>query len=497
MLPPMPARLAILSLLAFGCQDPPEPARVAIVGIDGGDWDVLDPLIATGRLPNLARLRQQGATAAMDVDSGKSPESWTTLASGHPREKHGVWVPDGPFDDPVVPPANVRVKRLWDIAGKHDRRALVVDWWVTWPPYPISGVMVSRDCPLCQGTFASCPDNAVQQRGAPITPDSGREEMERLELLADDSTAVMRGWLDEPFDLAMLPYYGLDAALHNLWSDYQAVAGSEDLSVLDEQERARVKQGYEIVVDAAELADALLGEAMTWSGPDGFVLVVSDHGHTGREDTLRHLTLSRSLIDGKKGTTTRGTFNVDGQRVVISARQRRVASAVTGAGYLFRYPVVEVAPDALKARLLATTARDGQPLFVEASGFLLPSPELQRTVHTAVGGHVESAFSVYVNSGEHPRDEAGIFGLLGPGVAPGPLEGPVRSVDVAPTALWLMGLPVGKDMAGQPVVEALRSAERKRVLTVATHEDGERPWAVDAPRPEVPHERLKALGYVQ
>ena len=34
--------------------------KVFVLGLDGATWDVLEPLLQDGLLPNLARLREQG-----------------------------------------------------------------------------------------------------------------------------------------------------------------------------------------------------------------------------------------------------------------------------------------------------------------------------------------------------------------------------------------------------------------------------------------------------
>ncbi len=36
-------------------------SRVFVIGLDGGSWNVIDPLIARGKLPNLSRLKKEGA----------------------------------------------------------------------------------------------------------------------------------------------------------------------------------------------------------------------------------------------------------------------------------------------------------------------------------------------------------------------------------------------------------------------------------------------------
>ena len=53
---------AILGLSAWNCARAGEKprAKVLLIGIDADDWDVIGPLLDEGKLPNLARLRDEG-----------------------------------------------------------------------------------------------------------------------------------------------------------------------------------------------------------------------------------------------------------------------------------------------------------------------------------------------------------------------------------------------------------------------------------------------------
>jgi hypothetical protein len=60
--------------------------RVFIFGFDGATWDVLDPMFATGRLPNLAALAARGRTFALETFQPTfSPVIWTSVATGQDR----------------------------------------------------------------------------------------------------------------------------------------------------------------------------------------------------------------------------------------------------------------------------------------------------------------------------------------------------------------------------------------------------------------------------
>jgi predicted AlkP superfamily phosphohydrolase/phosphomutase/tetratricopeptide (TPR) repeat protein len=96
------------------------------------------------------------------------------------------------------------------------------------------------------------------------------------------------------------------------------------------------------------------------------------------------------------------------------------------------------------------------------------------------------------------RDE-GIFLVTGPGVRRGARLPPVSILDIAPTILWAMGLPVSDEMPGRPIVQAFEPdfVDARPVERIATYETGEREAeAVEGGEDEAIQERLRALGYL-
>ena len=66
--------------------------RVLLVGTDGGEWSVMDPLMSAGRLPNYASLASRGRTARLKtIEPTFSPIIWTSVATGKVPEKHRIW----------------------------------------------------------------------------------------------------------------------------------------------------------------------------------------------------------------------------------------------------------------------------------------------------------------------------------------------------------------------------------------------------------------------
>lgn len=161
-----------------------EGHKVFLVGFDGCTWDVLDPLLAEGRLPNFQRLIEQGSSGVLwsemaviqpFADSAskgmRTPVIWETIATGRTPRDHGIWdfyrtrmrglkatlpmrlpVP-GPLGRllqvhyKAVHSTDGRQLRLWEILEKFNLPSLVVGWVDTWPAFAmkedVAGVQVS------------------------------------------------------------------------------------------------------------------------------------------------------------------------------------------------------------------------------------------------------------------------------------------------------------------------------------------------------------------
>src|SRR5262245_25621119 len=122
--------------------------RLLLVGIDGADWDVIDELIARGRVPNLARLKREGAWARLRSSVPTlSPLLWTTAATGKTPDRHGIndFLVADPRTGQRVPINSTfrRTKAIWNILTEAGLPSDVIAWWATWPAESILGHLVS------------------------------------------------------------------------------------------------------------------------------------------------------------------------------------------------------------------------------------------------------------------------------------------------------------------------------------------------------------------
>jgi hypothetical protein len=389
-----------------------EMPRVAVIGVDGCDWEKLAPLVEAGRLPTFQKLMDGGAYGPLlSIEPLVSPRIWTTIATGKTVDKHGI---QGFVNERGVP-VNATMwtaTPIWDIVSGHGAPVGVVGWYVTWPVEARNGFIISdRVHSLVRG-----PVQAAQSLAG--TPTNGRlEAFGAFEFdpaykryPTSEKRYLQNRIVDEPLrwgylrdhvysELAfrLCPAYrptftavyfrGVDFVQHFFWkySDPEPFGG---VTPAEEAAYGGVIASY------YEYQDGLLARLLDALGDDVNVILVSDHGFQARLD-----------------------------------------------------------PDPSR-------------------------PEL---------------------TGMH--DLRGVFIASGPAFrAAGHYEG-ATILDIAPTALAVMGLPVAEDMDGRVLEEIIRSEhlERHPVSTLASYEPvlGRERGEIGSTMDDSIKEQLRSLGYIE
>jgi tetratricopeptide (TPR) repeat protein len=286
--------------------------RLLVVGLDGADWEILDPLLEQGRMPNLARLVNEGVRAKLlTISPMLSPVIWTTVATGVEPSRHGildflVHDEEGGGRQPVTSRQR-RVPTVWGSLGEAGVDVGVVAWWATWPAEEVRGYLVSDRLAYQLFDYRSDPDDAGGKTWPPdlydeirsemVAPDAipwervvsylsgprtlpeefDAEETELLEglrtlLAAGDSYIGIAQHLGQRFRPRFEAVYleGTDTIGH-LFMRYRPprLPGVEDERY--ESFRGMVDRYY-------EQADAYLGRLLEGKGEDWTILVLSDHG---------------------------------------------------------------------------------------------------------------------------------------------------------------------------------------------------------------------------
>ena len=120
-----------------------------VLGLDGATWDVLDPLIEAGRLPNIERVRQAGHDGTLESTFPPiTAPAWLSMATGRNPGKTGVFYflnrddPDS-FDFHPLDSTAFQGLSFWDVLDARDQSVGILNYPMLFPPYEIDGFMVS------------------------------------------------------------------------------------------------------------------------------------------------------------------------------------------------------------------------------------------------------------------------------------------------------------------------------------------------------------------
>ena len=68
------------------------PNRLVIIGLDGATFDLIQPWVAAGDLPNLQRLMAEGSWGPLEsVVHPFTAQAWTSMVTGTQQGKHRVF----------------------------------------------------------------------------------------------------------------------------------------------------------------------------------------------------------------------------------------------------------------------------------------------------------------------------------------------------------------------------------------------------------------------
>lgn len=294
--------------------------RLLLVGWDGADWHIARPLIAAGKMPQLAQMVQNGASGPIEsLPPYLSPMLWNTIATGkHPAE-HGIvgFTEYNPATGKIQPMSSHtrQVKALWNILSQEGLRTHVLGWFASHPAEAINGVCVAEtfakfpktDSRKTDATVPPAPNGSVHPPEAaealaelrvPPTavdvnilqffiprireidlrrdsrPDQLLTRLSELYTLHNAAIATLRD--DPSTDFLAIYYHFIDWVCHD-FMEYGAPRRPE----ISERDF----ELYSGVVEKAYLLqDLLLRDLLQAAGPDTRCVVVSDHGFLSGDD---------------------------------------------------------------------------------------------------------------------------------------------------------------------------------------------------------------------
>lgn len=515
--------------------------RTIAIGLDGCSWNVLEPLLETGELPNLAALHERSARGVLEstIPFFTGP-AWASFVTGCSPSAHGIYDfmmlrEDGSIS--VASQEDLRRKTYYQQLGQERKRSVLINL-----PLDQNG---------CEGAVivnSWLTDDDARR----ILPVGRRRRYARL-LSSYRTFPQNPGDIDElctieraRFDLAR------ELFLAEAWDHFFVLFSSTDWlghgatgSFLRGEQSAR-KAFLRLYRDIDRYVGWLIDHAQ-----DASVVVLSDHGQCEEQAVFRVNAVLRDLgfASLAEGATAVDPFFVSrrprarvrvqvppaigrlrskrligpaarlvkrslrrGLGVAVTRAQRQVDRASSRAfcptDASFAVYTRDVAPEELeqiRAALLSVQLPDGrqavesvwtvEELYGRRLGFapaLLFAPALGVRPSATIKEDVVSGARA-PGSGCHQRD--GILMLAGTDVRAADL-GRCSIYDLAPTLLWTMGCGIPEEIDGRILFEAYDQAFALKQPVRQVDGGWIEAGAGSAAVPDEVARRLKALGYI-
>ncbi|MFC1970286.1 alkaline phosphatase family protein [Chloroflexota bacterium] len=493
-------------------------ARVLVIGLDGATFDLIEPWADEGKLPCLGDLMKNGVWGNLrSVIPSMSAPAWVSFMTGKNPGKHGIldFVTHsggsylGERQPSMISSRSFKDRTLWEILGAHGRRVGVVSAPITYPPKKVNGFLIS-----CFMTPPSASIFTYPQELAQAIPDyrigirHGRrgENGAKISIQAQGELAIIKEYHDitekrtsvalrlmeqwDP-DFSIIVYKGTDEMQHFFW-------GRED-----------------ILLEFYQKIDKSIASILAEGDKDTDVIIISDHGF-GPEATKRLaingwleqvglLKRKRDLKSSLIRTVSHLAWDLD-RRTGLAKRlpPRSVAGVgkalsqgiawhqtkaygckITGiAGINInlrgREPQGIVKPgqeyEQLREEIIAklrrlTDPESGERVMSDVyknneiywGSNLGKTPDIvgipTHKYRVGPGDFAKSVFAANVTSevaGAHFAQPNGILLAHGPHIKTGERIEGAHLIDIAPTVLHMMGLPVPQDMDGRVLKELFK-----------------------------------------
>ena len=525
--------------------------RLAVIGWDSATFDVIDPLIADGRLPVLAGLIDRGHRAQlMSTWPPMTDCAWTCAFTGANPGRHGIfgsWYrAPGAYESRYFSGRDRNAPALWEMTP--DVRHLVWNVPMTFPPEKVNGAMVSGYGAPPGATFV---EPAELQRELTKRWDVA-DLLDRAPhgSLTDFLADLKRGleiqaeaipWAAERVgaEMVSLVWPQIDRAQHFFWRFRHE--GGELADAVDEvyaaMDAATGKlldafDGADVMVVSDHGAGTLQGDVNVgaWLASNGFAAYEVKSSRRGLTDAAWALPapvrkVARRVAPGMarkvmSATLTGALAPFDWSRTKafvgfhgdlwLNLRGREPEGIVDPADA--EHVVEEISSGLLELtdpasgrNVFARTMRRDEiyngPLSARGPDLMLDSWSAGYRVapnrgpaETFVAPPTSLAGVDVAWSADH-RPE-GIFVAAGPNISAGTSTA-FDLYDVCPTSLALLGVPVPSDLDGRPAASALTGG---RVTAAGTIEAGPRrvqQGDYSAEEAAAVAEHLKDLGYIE
>lgn len=261
--------------------------RTLIIGLDGATFDLLDPMIRAGDLPNLARLIEEGAHCPLQTwPNTNSAAAWSSMVTGYNSGHHNIFHFSGDLNQhdagigwKPITAADRRKPAFWHTLSAAGQRVGVVNVPITYPAADLTGgfMIAGMDAPGLDSPGLARPRRLLddlRRQGidyiidAPNLGVAARQDRYQLpdvvrRMIDARGRTILHLMQAEAWDVLMAVFVATDRVQHYFWP--------RDLADVSAPDWQPIREVYRQI-------DEFFGRLLALTDEDTTVLVVSDHG---------------------------------------------------------------------------------------------------------------------------------------------------------------------------------------------------------------------------
>lgn len=264
--------------------------KVLVVGLDGGNWTGLTPLLEAGIMPNLKSLIEGGSSGILEstIPPATAP-AWSSFQTGKYPNRHGIidffMYQPWSYVTEFTTSNHLKGNTLWKLISDSGKRVIAVNLPMTYPPEKVNGVIIPGfDAPdtVAHSTHPEGILETLEKKMGSYRhyrkgwndkafQAGGIENLIReLWAYTDTQVEVVKFLMsDSEWDVCMYHFQAHDAFQHYAWELIDQNA--PPYMTKPENQKKLVKDFYKRL-------DEKIGELLITTGPDTTVVVLSDHG---------------------------------------------------------------------------------------------------------------------------------------------------------------------------------------------------------------------------
>jgi len=492
--------------------------KVLLLGLDGMTLKVVEPYAKSGLLPNFKRIMDEGSFGVLrSTIPPVSGPAWLSMTTGKNPGKHGLFefrTKNGYNTEIATKNVSPFAEPVWKILSRNKKRVSIINVPVTYPPDQVNGIMVSGLMTPGENTeftypktikdelFKLIPDYQLDiKKNIFFSKDKKKCLKEVFKITKDVKVLMDHYSMDKSYDLSFVVYVGTDRLQHIMWDEITSmdsdcigyykfldnilgdILGKIDddtvlfivsdhgftgvnkvfyittflnqIGLLDVRRRKEISKLIDKINFSNKFMNKLTGLVATIIDPSNvkkvlpswllnyiFKILPASESNTNWSKTKLFTTLGHGIVFvNLKGREESG--------IVESQDYDRICDQV-------ERKLLELKDPDTGKKIVKTVHRGNEIYSSEHSNSmpdLVVVMEDGYAIRTALGKEILSEKSIRGNKVTSVHDADGLLMAFGNNIEKKRLDADIY--DIMPTLLYLMGVPIPKDVDGRVLTELI------------------------------------------